>query len=122
MNYRVPVIILKDLVILPNQEIKLELNNLLTKLTIKESNQNFQGNVLVVAPLDSLEEEPDVTDLPKVGVIAQIKNKISIDDSVQVRIKGVRRVAVDHYYKTSDSETLYSEVMVFDLPSLIPEQ
>ncbi len=122
MNYRVPVIILKDLVILPNQEIKLELNNLLTKLTIKESNQNFQGNVLVVAPLDSLEEEPDVTDLPKVGVIAQIKNKISIDDSVQVRIKGVRRVAVDHYYKTSDSDILYSEVMVFDLPSLIPEQ
>ena len=122
MNYKVPVIILKDLVILPNQEIKLELNNILTKIAIKEANQMYQGNLLVVAPLDRLEEEPDVTDLPKVGVIAQVKNKISIDDSVQVRIKGIRRVAVDHYYKISDSDILYSEVMMFDLPSLVPEQ
>ena len=122
MNFVVPVVILKDLVILPNQEIKLELNNLLTKKTIKESSQFFKGNILVVAPLDALEEEPDVSDLPKVGVIAQIKNKISIDDSVQVRIKGIRRVAVDHYYKTHDSDILFSEVMIFDLPSLVPEE
>ena len=122
MNYSVPVIILKNLVILPNQEIKLELNNILTKKAVKEATQSYKGNVLVIAPIDVLEEEPDVTDLPRVGVIARIKNKINIDDSTQVRLKGIRRVAVDHYYNVSDSELLYSEVMVFDLPSLVYEE
>ena len=70
----IPVIILKNLVILPNQEIKIELNNLITKKTIKEASDNYKGEILVVAPLDLLEEEPSIADLPKVGVIAKIKN------------------------------------------------
>ncbi len=121
MNFNVPVILLKRLVILPNQEIKIELNNLISKKAIKDACSNYKGEILVVAPIDELEEEPGVSDLPKVGVIAKIKNKIDIDNSIQVRLRGIKRVAVNKYYNL-ESDILYSEVMVIDLPSLIKEE
>ena len=98
MNFDVPVILLKRLVILPNQEIKIELNNIVSLKAIKDASINYKGEILVVAPMDEFEEEPGVADLPKVGVIARIKNKIDIDDSVQVKLKGIKRVAVNKYY------------------------
>ena len=75
--FNIPVILLKNLVILPNQEIKLELNNVISGKAINEAEYNFKGEILVIAPIDALEEDPSVDDLPKVGVIARIKNKIN---------------------------------------------
>ena len=77
--FNIPVILLKNLVILPNQEIKLELNNVISGKAINEAEYNFKGEILVIAPIDALEEDPSVDDLPKVGVIARIKNKIDND-------------------------------------------
>ena len=119
--FNVPVIILKKLVILPNQEIKLELNNKISSQTIKEATLNYKGEILVIAPTDSKEEDPDVDDLPKVGVIAKIKSKLVVDNGIQVKLRGLKRVAVNKFYNTVD-DILYSEVMYIDLPSLIPEE
>ena len=80
--FNIPVILLKNLVILPNQEIKLELNNVISGKAINDASSNFKSEILVVAPMDLLEEEPSVDDLPKVGVIAKIKNKIDNDVTV----------------------------------------
>ena len=120
MSNNIPVIILKNLIILPNQEIKLELNNLITKKTIRKATEDYKGEILVVAPLDLLEEEPSISDLPKVGILAKIKNKIGIADSIQVRIKGIKRVAVNNYY--AEDDILYSNFMYIDLPSLVPHE
>ncbi len=120
MNFKIPVIILKDLVILPNQEIKLELNNAVSNATINTSNSIYGGEVLVVAPMDELEEEPSTADLPRVGVIAKIKNKLDVDDSIQVRLRGIKRVAVLEY--SLEKDILFSECMVIDLPSLVLEE
>ena len=119
--FNVPVIILKKLVILPNQEIRLELNNKISNQTIKEATLNYKGELLIIAPTDSKEEDPDVDDLPKVGVIAKIKSKIVVDDGIQVKLRGLKRVAVNKFYNT-DNDILYSEVMYIDLPSLTEEE
>ena len=120
--FNIPVILLKNLVILPNQEIKLELNNVISGKTINEASTRFKGEVLVVAPLDALEEEPTLEDLPQVGVIARIKNKLDIDGIIEVKLRGYKRVAVNKYYQEKDNDVLYSEVMYMDLPALIPEE
>ncbi|MEG1150281.1 MAG: hypothetical protein RSE17_03220, partial [Bacilli bacterium] len=66
MSNIIPVILLKELVILPNQEIKIELNNNLSKKIIKNASINNDNKLLVVAPLDKTEIEPSTDDLPKV--------------------------------------------------------
>lgn len=120
--FNIPVILLKNLVILPNQEIKLELNNLISGKAINEAEYNFKGEILVIAPIDALEEDPSVDDLPKVGVIARIKNKIDNDGVIEVKLRGLKRVAVNKYYQEVNNDILYSEVMYIDLPSLNVEE
>ncbi len=122
MTFNIPVILLKNLVILPNQEIKLELKNVISGKAINESSSNFKGEILVIAPTDALEEEPTAQDLPKVGVIARIKNKLDNEGVIEVKLRGLRRVAVSKYFQEVNSDILYSEVMYIDLPSLVPEE
>ena len=119
--FNVPVIILKNLVILPKQEIKLELNNIISEKAIKESSLNYKSEILVIAPTDTFEEEPSVDDLPKVGVIARIKSKISGPNGIQVKLQGLKRVAVNRYFGGTD-DILFSEAMYIDLPPLIEEE
>lgn len=120
--FNIPVILLKNLVILPNQEIKLELNNVISGKAINDASSNFKSEILVVAPMDLLEEEPSVDDLPKVGVIAKIKNKIDNDGVIEIKLRGLKRVAVNKYYQEKNNEVLYSEVMYIDLPALVEEE
>lgn len=120
--FNIPVILLKNLVILPNQEIKLELNNVISGKAINDASSNFKSEILVVAPMDVLEEEPSVDDLPKVGVIAKIKNKIDNDGVIEIKLRGLKRVAVNKYYQEKNNEVLYSEVMYIDLPALVEEE
>lgn len=120
--FNIPVILLKNLVILPNQEIKLELNNVISGKAINDASSNFKSEILVVAPMDVLEEELSVDDLPKVGVIAKIKNKIDNDGVIEIKLRGLKRVAVNKYYQEKNNEVLYSEVMYIDLPALVEEE
>ena len=120
--FNIPVILLKNLVILPNQEIKLELNNVISGKAINDASSNFKSEILVVAPMDVLEEEPSVDDLPKVGVIAKIKNKIDNDGVIEVKLRGLKRVAVNKYYQEKNNDILYSEVMYIDLPALVEDE
>ena len=120
--FNIPVVLLKNLVILPNQEIKLELNNVISGKAINDASSNFKSEILVVAPMDLLEEEPSVDDLPKVGVIAKIKNKIDNDGVIEIKLRGLKRVAVNKYYQEKNNEVLYSEVMYIDLPALVEDE
>ena len=119
--FNIPVIILKQTVILPNQEIKLELSNTLSAKTIREATLNYKDQLLIIAPTDEKEENPSVDDLPKVGVLAKIKSKISVKSGIQVKLCGIQRVAVNKFY-SDENDILYSEVMFIDLPSLIEEE
>ena len=111
------VILLKNLVIFPNQEIQIEINNDLSKKTIEDAILNNKSRVLVIAPIDRLEEEPSVIDLPKVGVIAIIKNKIVLGSKViRITLHGLKRVAVSRYFNKKNSKILHSEVFDIDLP------
>lgn len=114
----IPVIILKELIILPNQEIKLELSNPISQKTVALATNKNHSEILVIAPIDTFEEEPGVDDLPKVGVIAKIKSRIATNGGMQVVLRGVKRVAVTKYYNGFD-DILYSEIMYIDLPALV---
>ena len=121
---KLPVLLLKSFVIFPNQEIKLELNNEISKKIINLANKNFNGQLLVICPLDEIEESPDVEDLPSIGVVAKVVSKLVLpNDNLRVTLKGIRRVAVDSY--CNDSELKYileSNVEDITLPKFAKEE
>lgn len=116
MNKQLLVLILKNLVILPHQEIKIELKDSISKKIIRLSEKKFNNKLLVVAPLDELESSPSVDDLPKIGVVASITNVIELpNNNLRVNIKGEKRVKVDEYTSfTNDIINAY--VSFLELP------
>ena len=87
MNNLLPVLILNEVIILPNQEIKIDLNNELSKKVIFASGKNDLNKVLVIAPKNNLESSPSLEDLPKVGVIAFVKSKEQIHKNLKISKK-----------------------------------
>jgi len=103
MDYTLLVMLLKDLVILPFQEIKIELKDEISKKIIKVSNKKFDNRVLVVSPINALKIDPSIEDLPNVGVVAYIKNKIELSNgNVRVTLRGEKRIRILDYSSFSD--------------------
>lgn len=111
-----PVILLKKLVLLPYQEVRIELNNETSKKVIEISKVYHDDEVLVVCPIDTLEENPDTSDLPKIGVVGKIKSSIELPNgNNRVVIVGIKRVKIFSYVNYSNEEDiLESVVTVFD--------
>ena len=118
MNNSLPVMLLKGLVLLPNQEVKLDINNKISKKIIMTASKNYKDEILVVCPKDQKEEDPEVTDLPYVGVVCKITSKIELPNShLKIKLKGIKRVAIEEYYNNSkDINILECKYMEIDLP------
>jgi len=98
MKENLPILLLKKLVLLPNQEIRLEINNDVSKSAIDDAMMNNNSNILVISPINLLEEKPSTSDLPKVGVIGKIKTKVKLpNNNYRIIIKGLNRVQVLEY-------------------------
>ena len=102
MKENLSILLLKKLVLLPNQEIRLEINNDVSKNAIDDAIKNYDSNILVISPVNLLEEKPNASDLPKVGVIGKIKTKIKLPNgNYRIIVKGLNRVQVIEYFQTN---------------------
>jgi ATP-dependent Lon protease len=119
MNNTFLAIMLKDLVILPLQEIKLELKDENSKKIIRLCEKKYKSRVLVVSPSSKI-ESPTITDLPPVGVVAFIKSKIDLSNgNVRVTLKGERRVKI-LAYRAFSKEIIDALVTDIVLPKYEP--
>ena len=105
-----PVILLKNLVLLPHQEVRVEIKSSVSKKVTEISKEYHDSEVLVVCPLNSLEENPDISDLPRIGVVGKIKSIIDLPNgNMRIIISGLYRVKVISYVNYSnDSDVLDS--------------
>ena len=95
MDTLLPVMLLKGLILLPNQEVKIDLNNNLSKEIAKLAVKDYNRQVLVITPHNQVEEAPEVNDLPEVGVIGKIKSRIELPSgNVRITLKGITRVKI----------------------------
>ena len=93
-----PVILLRGLILLQNNEIRLEFDNDLSKNIIDVSELFHDNMLLVVSSLNPLEEIPNENDLPSVGVVSKIVNKIELPNGkTRVIIKGINRAYINEY-------------------------
>ena len=118
MNNYLPVMLLKDLITLPNQEVKVELSNNLSKKLLTLAFKHHNGDLLIVCPKDALEESPDINDLPLVGVVGHIKSKIVLPNgNIRVTLVGINRVNIFEYRNfDDDKEILMANVKVIEIP------
>ena len=107
MEQLLPVMLLKGLILLPNQEVKIELSNNISKEIIKLASKKYNRKVLVITPHNQIEESPEVQDLPDVGVIGKIKSKIELPNgNIRITLKGETRVKIVMFSNNTENEDI----------------
>lgn len=108
LKINLPVILLKDLVLLPHNEIRLEFDGSVSKTVLEVAEFFHDNNILIVSQENSLEEIPKINELPRIGVIAKIIHKLKLPNgNVRVVIKGEKRGKVHEYLNLNkDSDVL----------------
>lgn len=97
MDLNLPVITLSNIVLMPQDEIKLEFSDEVAKGIVDESQLFHDNNILVVANL-SLDENILISSLPKIGTLAKIIKKIELPNGkVRITLKGIKRAHVLEY-------------------------
>ena len=97
-----PIIFLKEHILLPYNELRLEFVSEKDKLVLNISESSHDSYLLLVNLPDPLEVNPNMRELPKVGILGKIKSKIDLPNGmVRVVIVGIDRVEVLNYLENS---------------------
>ena len=95
-----PVLLIRDIVLFPWSEVRLEFDNDNDKKLISLVESYYEYSVVIVNPKDLLEIDPDISELPKIGVLAKIKMKIDMPNGkTRIILLGTNRVEVHAYNK-----------------------
>lgn len=120
METNLPILYLREIVLLPYNEVRLEFSNIKEKNIINYAEKTYDGHLLLVNLNDPLEESPTIDSLPKIGIIGRIKSKIELPNgTLRLVLAGVDRVKIIRYIDSDDimtafvteiTEEVYSEV------------
>ena len=118
MNNNLPVMLLKRIILLPLQDVRLDLNNEISSKVIDLAINKHNSEILIVCPNNPYEESPDVKDLPTIGVIAKIKQKIELPNGIlRIVVSGYKRVKILEYInEITDGDVLKARTMEIEFP------
>ncbi len=101
-NQKLAVLVLRDVVVFPNNEVRIEYDDLFEKASIDYADSTEGKYLVIVNPIDSSLGK-EVTSLPNYGVLGQLKLKLNVPNGkTRVVIEGIRRVEVTNYSFSSD--------------------
>ena len=113
-NGKLKVLVLNDMVLFPKNEIRMEYDNIYDKEVLDLIN-TIDEEMLLVNPIND-GESFNITQLPKVGVLARLKLKLNVPNGkTRVVIEGISRVEIYDYEK---SDALYVENYKFPQTNL----
>lgn len=118
-NEKLRVLIINDMVIFPNNEVRIEYD----KNFDKQMSETFECNddyILIVNPIDE-DSDIDITSLPNYGVLGKIKLKINVPNGkTRVVIEGLERVEVVNY--TFENKNYTASYKTLNLPAIPNEK
>ena len=90
------VLIINDMVIFPNNEVRVEYDNIYDKQMIDIVDKIDDNLMLIVNPID--EDNIDITSFPKYGVLGRLKLKMNVPNGkTRIVIEGIERVEISAY-------------------------
>ena len=114
---QLPVIVLKDLILLPYNELRLELDAFLGSQIEKALDLINENHVFVVTKKNPLEESTSLEDMPEVGTVAKIESKLELPNGkYRMVLSGLTRAECKEYSYTF-SKVIQGEIIdIFDKP------
>lgn len=99
-----PVLFLRDVVLLPYNELRIEFSLEYEKKILDISEKRHDNHILFVNLVDYLEEKPNIRKLPKIAILGKVKTKIELPNGVvRIVVVGIDRVEVLNYIENEDN-------------------
>ncbi len=96
MNEKLVVLIVNDIVIFPNSEVRIEFDNNYDKQMVEIVDKIEDNLMLIVNPIE--ESNLDITTCPKYGVLGRLKLKMNVPNGkTRIVIEGLGRVEISSY-------------------------
>ena len=109
-----PVLLLKNNILFPYSEIRIEINSQSEKRLIENACRNNDNQLLLINLIDPLEENPNIKDLPNIGLVGKIKSMLELSNgSLRIVLVGLSRVSILNYF-----ESEYGYLESFVIPNL----
>ena len=90
------VLILQNIVLFPNQEVKLEFSNEMSKRTIEEVLEKYGSELALVSPCSEEGNVLSLKDIKRIGVLVKIKNTLEMPNgNLRVTLRGTKRVSIE---------------------------
>lgn len=103
LKTKLPVIVLRNIVLLPLGEIKLEVQEVLDKEIIYNAINEHNGYVLLVSPKFATNEILTKEDLPTIGIIGKITSNFELPNTnIRLSISGINRAFIYDYIQDGD--------------------
>lgn len=118
MQNNLPVMLLQKIVLLPMQDVRLDLNNEISSKVINLAIKKHNSEILIVCPNDPYEESPDISELPSIGVVAKIKSKLELPNgNIRIVVSGFKRIKILEYINDKeDVGILKAHCLDIELP------
>lgn len=115
---KLPVIVLRNLVLLPHGEIKLEISNADDKNIIDNSIKYHNNYVILVSTKGLINENIELTELPNVGIIGKITSNFELPNNhIRINIEGINRASIFNYIdnKNSNLEAVIGPISIDEI-------
>ena len=123
MIMKMPAVALRGMVILPGMVAHFDVSRAKSIKAVEEAMMDEQ-KIFLVAQKDVEQENPDIEDLFKIGIIAEVKQVIKLQNNiVRILVEGKERAELSAFLENPDY--LLAEIIRFDeevddgLPSLV---
>lgn len=103
---KITVFLSNEIVLLPNSEVRFETDNVDDKEIFSFLEDSGTQELLIVNPFNASVSFPDITELPRIATLAELRMKIDVPNGkTRVTLFGVRRVEITDYFL---EDTFYS--------------
>lgn len=111
MKTNLPVILLRGIVLLPNNDIKLEFEKGDSSLIIDEAEMFHHNKLMVVCDTETV-EAVNYKNLPKMGIISSLSHKIELPNGrIRIVISGLSRARVDNYLNADKKDEVLEAIV-----------
>ena len=116
-----PVLVLQNMFLFPSNEIRLEFDDDRAKSLLSLAENYYDNHLLIVIPNDPFESNPDISELPKIGVIGKINLKMDMPNGkTRVVIRGRGRAKIFAY--AIDDDIYEAMVSKIEIEKLDPKE
>ena len=97
------VLLLQKLVLLPYQEVRLDITTDVSKEVVDAAEKYYNNKLLIICSTSSTEVTEELSSLPKYGIICKIKTKLELPNGAyRISLYGLNRVEVKEYRNIDD--------------------